>query len=200
MTAHINGRRLGAALAVVAAVAVALILLMSNSAQSEPNGNADPATPLGKVAALKTAPTLTRAPGEGEASYAPSEVRKVAAVVSAAEIPLPPGLNTASTIPWDRQAGAIGYRQLPDSEVRRLLQTNALFDWLWYAAHNDLTAEQREIVLSIPSWPAFRDSAVRGHFEDAIDRIAVKGDRKFGEDFTAKLFPEKGHPPAPTGW
>jgi hypothetical protein len=149
--------------------------------------------------ALEKSIALTRATREVTTeAIAPEQSRAVAAAISAAEIPLPPGLDTATTLDWPGQSG---FGPVTVTDVRDLLQANAAFDWVWFAAAAELTGDHREIVTQIPDWPRFRGSHGLGARLREVFTSALAGDRTPAQDFAATQFRQHGgRPPPPIPW
>jgi hypothetical protein len=150
---------------------------------------------LEKAIALARADRHDSIPAE---IVAPERSRAVAASVSRAEIPLPPGLDTAAALDWPAQSG---FGPITLADIHDLLQVNAARDWIWFAAHNDLTHEQREILMTVPDWPRLRGGALGHSVADAIPRILAGEDRAWAEQFAARQFPDHdSRPPERAAW
>jgi hypothetical protein len=128
----------------------------------------------------------------------PDQSREVAAAISAAEIPLPPGFDTATTLNWPGQSG-FGPITVPD--VHDLLEANAAFDWVWFAATTELTGDHRQIVIQIPDWPRCRGTSGLGLYLREVFTSALAGDRAPAREFAATQFRHQGgRRPPPIPW
>lgn len=146
---------------------------------------------------------LTRAERAAAAGATPEivtadESRAVAEAISTAEIPLPPGLDTAAALDWPGQSS---FGPLTTSDIRDLLEANAARDWIWHAAHHRLTDEQRQILREIPEWRRVRGNPLGDMVRDAVERILRGEDGEWACRFARKQYPEwDGSPPANAAW
>ncbi len=129
-------------------------------------------TDLQKSEALARADV--REPGSAELVPA-AELAGRAQAVMETEVPFPPGLDSASRLDWRRQTetGALSM-----ADVRALVQSNALCDWIRFAAVDDLTGEQRTIVSQLASWPTSRGSAWTVELLQPVIDALLAGDRE----------------------
>lgn len=130
-----------------------------------------------RTEAIERSAALTRAARDElpTAPVAPEAARAVAAALGAAEIPLPPGLDSAAEIDWAAQAGDDG--EIALTAVRELLELSAARDWLRYAAdQRELTAEQRLILSDLPRWPCLRGGRLGDEAAAAVAALLSDGD------------------------
>ncbi len=199
MFALLNNRRFRAVVLALVAVLVATLAIVAANPSSSDAGHSDvlDRDALAKAQALAATPSPLGPSARSVAAatvnenYQPEDVREVAASVSAVRIPTPPGLNTGLTLRWEQQ-GMGG--PVPAYLVDELLEANALRDWIWFGAHNDLTPEQREIIALLPKWAA--SQPVIGRIQPAVDAI-LSGDRATAQKIAAGLYPDTGHQPPP---
>lgn len=190
------------AVALILAIATTLVLVTSNDSQAGPA----PSAALEKAQALASAPDLPVEILPEDETVQPADARAVAQRISEAEIPLPPGLNSAASLDWSKQSEGFGGGAMAESEIRRTLQFNANRDWLWFAAHNPLTDDQRKILDTMLDWPALRGAKDR--WSKILDEIltgktsnATAGQKQRAADLAAFRFRRTGgKPPARTGW
>lgn len=169
--------------------------MLVREVRDEPTGRG--LTPIEQSDALTRAERRTPR-ATAQPVLAPEASRAVAVAIATAEIPLPPGLNTAAALDWPGQSG---FGPITVADVRDLLEVNAARDWIWFAAHNDLTPEQRLILSEVPRWPRLRDSGLGASFAAAIDRILDGDSDEWVQEFAARQFPEwNGRPPRTPGW
>ncbi|HXE43907.1 MAG TPA: hypothetical protein VN635_01805 [Conexibacter sp.] len=176
----------------LAVVAISVLgLIFSIDARSEPSAVS---SPLDKSQALVESPSPAVGVPSADVGPAiePAAARDVARGISEAEVPLPPGLNTAAALDWQRQSDT---GPITAGDVRSLLQANAARDWVWYATHATLTPQETTILEQIPEWPALRGNALGEIYQGAIARI-LAGDREYGQAFAARQFRERGGEPA----
>lgn len=188
------------------ACVVAAILMVTNiwhRADAAPTANATETavqglSPAEKSDLLAKTPTVTAPFGDQSAIIDPTRLRDVAKAVSGEEIPLPPGVNTAASLDWPAQAESGPIRT---DDVRRLLQANAARDWIWYAAHHELTPAERKIVLQISDWSALRGSGFAASLVEHAPRIFENPGSVWAIDFAMSLYPERnGRPPSNPSW
>lgn len=151
----------------------ALLIRAAEEAFADP---ADAAAPLRRTEAIERSAALTRAtrddlPGE---PIAPAAARAVAAAICAAEIPLPPGVDSSAVRDCEARREADGPLTL--AELHDLLELGAARDWLWYAARNPLTAEQRLILNDVPRWPRLREDRLGDEVGAAVTALLADGD------------------------
>jgi hypothetical protein len=96
--------------------------------------------------------------------------------------------------------GQSGFGPITLVDVYDLLEVNAARDWIWFAAHNDLTAEQRQVLTDVPRWPRLRESGIGRTYAEAIERV-LAGDRDWAQQFAVTQFRGLGgRPPEGTAW
>lgn len=168
-----------------------------------------PSTAVAMSRALATAPALftvdvdgslvARAAGDASPpEYDASSIEQAAKSISA-EIPFPPGLNSASHFNWsDVLDSGPGGATMGDADLRRVIQANALRDWAWYAANHTLTDDERLVAKEIASWSAFRHSA--GGISQYVEKVMSLGQTDEAKQFAAGMFRESGGRPVPSRW
>lgn len=114
------------------------------------------------------------------------------------EVPFPPGLNSMSHRNWsalvDRGVGAPTITRI---DLLRAIQANALRDWAWYAAHNELDEHQRTVVGAIPNWSAFRAGS---KLVQRVVGTVLAGPSDEAKVEAAGMFRGEGGSPRPSRW
>jgi hypothetical protein len=142
---------------IVACVLLAILAsvsIMAGSPSAGEGAGPPPVTPMQKSEALADP---ARSLGTVVLfAFEPADVPAVAAAYSD-DVPLPPGLNSASSLAWARQdQGA----RLSSVDIHTLLQHNAIGDWITYAARGaQLTEAERAIIGQLPDWFVVRGTS-----------------------------------------
>jgi xanthine dehydrogenase iron-sulfur cluster and FAD-binding subunit A len=128
-----------------------------------------------RTEAIERSAALTRASREElpDEPVTPAAARAVAAAIGAAEIPQPPGADSAGAIDWEQRCGGDA---ITLGELHELLELGAARDWLRYASRHRLTAEQRLILSDVPRWPRLRDDPLGDEVAAAVTALLADGD------------------------
>lgn len=203
LTAFHTARRRSVALTASAMLAMTVLvggIALNNG--SSANAAGDPSDAR-KAEALSRAPSLMVTGVDGSVTlradpveYSVSEIEEAAKKYSA-EVPFPPGLNSASHIDWAKAVdGGIGGTSMSASALQRVIQANAERDWAWYAANHDLTAEQTTIVQSISQWSGRRPA--RPGTTRLSDKVLQLGRSEEAKLLTSRTYPDGR--PKPSRW
>lgn len=178
---------------IAAAVVLATIAAVMIGSNTDSTAGTAPSSALLKARALAEKPaersprTLLTGDAQAPPTYAPESAGAAAKRIAEAEIPLPPGLDSAGGLVWERQ-GMGG--PVPETLIRDLLESNAARDWIWYAATHDLTTDQREIVSLLLRWPGVRPAT--RWLQPKIEAVLDGKDRASARAEAARLFPDHG--------
>jgi len=148
------------ALALGASVSL-LVSAVSDQAEGQPANAAE------KSARLTQAPQASFNPADG--FYTTAAASRLRAREVMQQVPFPPNRNSADRLAWENQGS------LAEGDIELLVQSNAMCDWLQYAADQasagQVETEVKAVLRGLPAWPAIRSLPFNQQLGEAVEAV-----------------------------